>query len=154
MRMKKIISLMLACVALSASTAAFAASPSVILNGEKLAFETEPYIEDDLTMVPFRAIFEAVGASVIWDETTRTVIAMGNVNGSATSVALQIDSVDAFVNNEKVVLEKAAEITNDSTFVPLRFVMEALGADVQWDNDAYSVLITTSKEAENGTEEN
>ena len=154
MRMKKIISLMLTCVALSASTAAFAASPSVILNGEKLAFETEPYIEDDLTMVPFRAIFEAVGASVIWDETTRTVIAMGNLNGSATSVALQIDSVDAFVNNEKVVLEKAAEITNDSTFVPLRFVMEALGADVQWDNDAYSVLITTSKEAENGTEEN
>ena len=154
MRMKKIISLMLATAALSASTAVLAQSPSVILNGEKLAFETDPYIEDDLTMVPFRAIFEAVGASVIWDESTRTVIAMGNLNGNATSIALQIDSVDAFVNNEKVLLEKAAEITNDSTFVPLRFVMESLGADVQWDNDTYSVIITTNQEAENGSEEN
>lgn len=154
MKLKKIISLMLATAALSASTAVLAASPSVILNGQKLVFDTDPYIEDDLTMVPFRAIFEAVGANVVWDESTRTVIAMGNLKGSTTWITLQIDSAYAFVNDQKVQLEKAAEITNDSTFVPLRFVMESLGADVEWDNDTYSVLITTNQEAEDGTEEN
>ncbi|MGN0180949.1 MAG: copper amine oxidase N-terminal domain-containing protein, partial [Candidatus Ornithomonoglobus sp.] len=50
---------------------------------------------------------------------------------------------EAFVNDRKVELEAAAEITGDRTFVPLHFVMESLGAQVDWDGDTYTVSITT-----------
>ena len=144
--MKKTISILpFALSAMLFSQTAFAASPSVIFNGEKLEFETEPYIEDDLTMVPFRAIFEAAEINVIWEESAKTIIAIGEINGVASSIALQIDSADAFVNGVKYELEKPAVIRNDNTFVPLRFVMESLGADVQWDEGNYSVIITTEK---------
>ena len=86
-------------------------------------------------MVPSRALFEAVDADVVWDAETQTVIAVRPDEAGSTSITLQIGSTDAFVNEEKVTLDKAAEITGDRTFVPLRFVMESLGADVEWDPD-------------------
>lgn len=141
--MKKIISGIIAVSALCSATAVLADSPKVYLNGTEMTFESAPYISEERTMVPFRAIFEAVGADVIWDEETQTVIAVKQDGDTSTSVTLQVGKPDAFVNDQKVTLDKAAEITNDFTFVPLRFVMESLGAEVEWDNDSYSVIITT-----------
>lgn len=128
------------------STAAIAASnePSVYLDGEKMTFDVNPFIENDRTLVPFRAIFEAVGAKVEWDAETRTVIAARDKNGETTVITLQIDST-AFVNSEEKTLDVPAKIVGDRTFVPLRFVVEALGEKVEWDNDNYSVVITTAK---------
>ena len=141
--MKKIISCIIAASTVCCSTAALADTPKVFLNGTEMTFDEQPYISEDRTMVPFRAIFEAVDADVIWDEETQTVIAVKQNNTESTSITLQIGRPEAFVNEQKVTLDKAAEITNDYTFVPLRFVMESLGADVEWDNDNYSVIITT-----------
>lgn len=141
--MKKIISGIIAVSALCSTSAVLADSPKVYLNGTEMTFESAPYISEERTMVPFRAVFEAVGADVIWDEETQTVIAVKQDGDQSTSVTLQVGKTDAFVNDQKVTLDKAAEITNDFTFVPLRFVMESLGAEVEWDNDSYSVIITT-----------
>lgn len=141
--MKKIISGIIAVSALCSTSAVLADSPKVYLNGTEMTFESAPYISEERTMVPFRAVFEAVGADVIWDEETQTVIAVKQDGDQSTSVTLQVGKTDAFVNDQKVTLDKAAEITNDFTFVPLRFVMESLGAKVEWDNDSYSVIITT-----------
>ena len=140
--MKKIISCVIAAAAVCCTSAALADTPKVFLNGTEMTFDTAPYISDDRTMVPFRAVFEAVGADVIWDEETQTVIAVKQDGAEATSVTLQVGKTEAFVNEEKVTLDKAAEITNDLTFVPLRFVMESLGAEVEWDQAEYSVIIT------------
>lgn len=128
------------------STAAIAASnePSVYLDGEKMTFDVNPFIENDRTLVPFRAIFEAVGAEVEWDAETRTVIAARDKNGETTVITLQIDST-AFVNSEEKTLDVPAKIVGDRTFVPLRFVIEALGEKVEWDNANYSVVITTAQ---------
>lgn len=116
---------------------------TVMLDGEKMKFDVNPFIEDDRTLVPMRAIFEAVGAQVTWEEPERTVIALLQKDSSFTSIAIQIDTEYAFVNSDKKDLDVPARIVNDRTFVPLRFVMEELGADVTWDPDSYTVNIKT-----------
>ena len=143
--MKKLICGVAAAAAVMGSTVAFAEpAPKVILNGTQIEFEAEPYMSpEDRTMVPFRAIFEAANADVMWDEERQTVVAVKDNGDSATSVVLQIGSKNAFVNDQLVELDQAAELKDEYTFVPVRFVMESLGAKVDWDQDTYSVIITT-----------
>ena len=128
--------------ALSFSAAALADTPKVFYNGVEMTFDVAPYISEDRTMVPFRAIFEKAGAEVTWDEETQTVIAVKQEGDSAKSITLQVGNTTAFVGSEGKALDKAAEIIGDRTFVPLRFVMEALEAEVTWDQESYSVYIT------------
>ena len=143
--MKKTVSIF-AVAAIIASMSAVSAqnnTPSVTVNGEKLEFTDNvvPFIdeESERTLVPMRDIFEAVGAVVQWDESTQTVIAVKD----SSFVTLQIGSEKAFVNSEEKQLDVKALIKDDRTFVPLRFVSEALGAEVEWDNDNYTVVIKT-----------
>jgi len=111
---------------------------AVNLNGEYMTFEVPPLIINSRTMVPFRAIFEALGCSVGWDAETRT--ASGSRNGK--DIRLRIDSVDAKVGDEKYALDSPATIVDSRTVVPLRFVSEALGARVAWDGENRTVYIT------------
>lgn len=143
--MKKTVSIF-AAAAIIASMSAVSAqnnTPSVTVNGAKLEFTDNviPFIdeESERTLVPMRDIFEAVGAVVQWDESTQTVIAVKD----SSFVTLQIGSEKAFVNSEEKQLDVKALIKDDRTFVPLRFVSEALGAEVEWDNDNYTVVIKT-----------
>lgn len=143
--MKKTVSIF-AAAAIIASMSAVSAqnnTPSVTVNGVKLEFtdNVTPFIDEqsERTLVPMRDIFEAVGAVVQWDESTQTVIAVKD----SSFVTLQISSEKAFVNSEEKQLDVKALIKDDRTFVPLRFVSEALGAAVEWDNDNYTVVIKT-----------
>ena len=148
--MKKFIAMLLTASALftaSAASTAFAADnePAVYLNGTQMTFDVNPFIEEDRTLVPMRAIFEAVGANVQWDEDDRTVHAIREKDGEVSLVSLQIDSTTAFVNSAATELDVPAKIVGDRTFVPLRFVVESLGEKVEWDNDNYAVIITTAE---------
>ncbi|MBR3791274.1 MAG: copper amine oxidase N-terminal domain-containing protein [Clostridia bacterium] len=142
--MKKIISLIMALgIALSSVTAFAQREVTILKDGEKLNFDVAPYIVDGFTMVPMRAIFESIGASVTWDQETKTVIAFYDVNDDVKALVLQVGRNYAYLNNEKVEFKKSAEIVNDRTFVPLRAVNETLGYKVDWDQDTYTVTITT-----------
>ena len=142
--MKKLISLVMALGIMLTSVTTFAQRDITILkDGEKLSFDVAPYIVDGFTMVPMRAIFESIGAEVTWDQETKTVIALYNANEEFKSLLLQVGTNYAFLNGEKIEFKKAAEIVNDRTFVPLRAVNESLGYKVDWDQDTYSVTITT-----------
>ncbi len=142
--MKKIISLVMALGIVLSSVTAFAQRDITILkDGEKLSFDVAPYIVDGFTMVPMRAIFESIGAKVTWDQETKTVIALYNANEEFKSLLLQVGTNYAFLNGEKIEFKKSAEIVNDRTFVPLRAVNESLGYKVDWDQDTYTVTITT-----------
>ena len=145
--MKKFIAMLLTTAALFGTGAAIAADnePTVYLNGEQMTFDVNPFIEDGRTLVPMRAIFEAVGASVTWDEEDRTVHAIREKDGEVSLVSLQIDSAAAFVNSGAKELDVPAKIVDDRTFVPLRFVIESLGERVEWDADNYAVKITTAQ---------
>lgn len=142
--MKKLLfSLSALVLSLTSVVSAFAATPTVYVDGEKLVTDVEPFIEEDRTMVPMRAIFEAVGASVTWDQDTQTVISIKNDEATQNVVVLQIGNTSAFVNSESVALDVPAKVINDRTFVPLRFVMESLDANVDWNPDTFTVTVTT-----------
>jgi outer membrane protein assembly factor BamB len=111
---------------------------SVVLNGAPVVFPgQEPFIRNGRTLVPFRGLFEALGATVDWDTANRTV------TGTAGTVIikLKIGSTVATVGGREVTLDVPAEIVNGRTVVPLRFVVENLGAKVEWVAASLTVMI-------------
>ncbi len=113
----------------------------------------KPYIKDDRTMVPVRFIAEELGATVGYDHETRVVtITLGN-----NVVELTIDEKAYKLNGESFEMDCAAEIIESRTFVPVRFVSEALGRKVEWLGAQRMVVITTASypwDKENGVEKN
>jgi len=116
------------------------AAPTVILDNQRLSFDVPPTIENGRTLVPLRAIFEALGADVEWDGQTRTVTAAKD----NIQIKLQIGSTTAYKNDSPVQLDVPAKIINNRTLVPLRFVSEALGAKVDWYGPTQTITITSS----------
>ncbi len=113
---------------------------SVYVDGQKLSFDQPPVIRDDRTLVPLRAIFEAMGAEVSWDAETRTAIA----KRGSDNVSIQIDQKQLIKNGDSIELDVAACIINDRTMVPARAIAEAFGANVGWDGTTKTVTITTA----------
>ncbi|MCL1863461.1 MAG: copper amine oxidase N-terminal domain-containing protein [Defluviitaleaceae bacterium] len=117
------------------------ASPSVtvILDGLTLNFDVPPTIVDGRTMIPMRIIFEAQGADVEWDGTTRTITA---TRGDLV-VRTVIDDNVIDVNGNKIMMDVAPLIKDGRTLVPVRFVSEALGSEVVWDASTRTVIINS-----------
>ncbi len=93
------------------------------INNTSLKMDTPPTIVDDRTLVPVRAIAEALDATVSWNDKTRKV----TITTDSNEVTIQIG-----VSNKKIGLDVAPIIQNSRTLVPLRFVSENLGANVKW----------------------
>ena len=110
---------------------------AVNLDGNWLEFDVEPLIINGRTMVPMRAIFEALGCSVSWDQVSQTAI--GVRNGKV--VYCTINSNDASVDGKATTIDQPPALINGRTLVPLRFVSEAYGCTVQWDSDTRSIYI-------------
>jgi hypothetical protein len=102
----------------------------IMLNLNTIYPDVPPYIKDGRTMVPLRVIAENMDARVDWAAPEQRIDLVRNVD----KVQLWIGETGAFLNNNHLTLEVAPEITNGLTFVPLRFVAEALGAQVTWDS--------------------
>lgn len=107
----------------------------VFLDGFLLSFDVPPQIDNGRTMVPLRKIFESMGASVVWDESTRTVTAARD----GIVIVLPIGSVNPTVNGTPWQLDVPARIVEGRTLAPLRFVGEAYGGQVLWDEDTRTV---------------
>lgn len=153
--MKKFIALLIMAI-ISMSVSAMAAGDiKVYVNGEQVEFDVKPVIENERTLVPMRAIFEALGAEVDWNQETETVSA---VRGSDT-VRITINSNQLFKNDKAVELDVPAKIIDERTLVPVRAISESFDADVQWDGETQTVNITMDKvspteEPVNNTDEN
>lgn len=111
----------------------------VMLDGMTLSFDQAPFIENGRTLVPFRKIFEEMGAQVEWIGETRTVKA---TKGDIT-IELQIGSTAAKVNGAETQLDVAPNIYNSRTMVPLRFIAQNLDAKVEWNGGLRRVEIST-----------
>jgi hypothetical protein len=109
----------------------------VLLNDQPLAFDQPPVILNGRTLVPLRVIFQALGAAVSWDQATQTITATRD----DTVIVLVIGLPVANRNGQPVTLSQPALILNGRTLVPLRFVSEALGAEVNWDQSTQTVTI-------------
>lgn len=149
-------SLMLAAV--PAPTAA-AAGIQVTLDDKALSFsDAQPLMRNDRTFVPFRAIFESMGASVSWDNASRTVIAKRGDRTVQLTIGRKACSVTRDGADRSFTTDAAPFIEGGRTYVPVRFAAQALGAAVGWDNNSQTVIIadteTMMRTAFNGQFEN
>ena len=98
------------------------------MNDQNVVFDQEPVIVDGRTLVPFRAIFEALDVPVGWDGATQTVSGVHN----GTDIRLGINQRTAYVNNRTIAFDVPPQVMNGRTLVPLRF-FENTGLGIAWD---------------------
>lgn len=120
---------------LAAGAPATAQTVRVVLNGQTMSFDQPPIMRNNRVFVPMRAIFEAMGATVVY---SNGVI---NAQGRGRSVHLTIGSPQATINGNATTLDVAPFTVAGRTEVPLRFVAESLGANVQWNPSSETVTI-------------
>lgn len=113
----------------------------VIVDGQAVVFDQPPVSIAGRLLVPLRGVFERLGAFVDWSPSTNTVTAVR----SGTQIQLQIGSRQAFVNGNPTVLDIPPMVVRGRTLVPLRFISEALGAQVDWDRAARTVYISSGQ---------
>lgn len=121
--------LVLVAVILAAMPATGAYDPiQVYINGQLQQFDVPPTVVSGRTLVPLRAIFEALGAEVTWDAGTQTAMA----TWPGGDLHLPVGSTEVTVRGETRTLDVPGQIIGNRTLVPLRFVGETLGAQVGW----------------------
>ena len=112
-------------------------SDKLYKNDEVITLDVPAQKINDRTLVPLRAIFEALGAQVDWDEATQTVTSTRN----DITITLTIDSDKLYRNDEVITLDVPAQKINDRTLVPVRAISESFGCQVDWDEEAQLVTI-------------
>ena len=100
----------------------------VDIDGSPLTSDVSPRVEDGVTLVPMRVIFEALNAQVDYNADNETVTA----ERDGTVIRLKLGSDKAYINNEEKILAVPAKLVDNRTLVPLRFVSEALGENVDY----------------------
>lgn len=146
--MKRILTLLLTIMMLATISTSYVVAEeisdiTVTLDGEKIEFpDAKPYIWKDRTLVPIRFVSEAMKANVSWsgDEQEVTI-----VKGKDTIIS-HILSSKATLNGVIYTFDVPAMIKEDRTFVPLRFISELLNCDVDWNEETYTVTITSPPE--------
>ena len=112
---------------------------TIQLDGKEIINDSPPVILDGRTLIPARAVFEAMGGTVSWNESTKEV----TVNINENIVKLKIDSKTVGVNGVNKTIDVPAMIINNRTMVPVRFISEAVGCEVSWNETNKLVAITS-----------
>lgn len=112
--------------------------------GKTQTSDVPPTIVNGRTMLPLRFVAEAFGATVEWNADTRLVTISGQnaKTGQAVVILITIGSETAMLDGREAALSVSAFIENDRTMLPVRFVAEALGADVEWIESESKVIMT------------
>jgi hypothetical protein len=109
---------------------------SVQLNNNALNLNPPAIERAGRVFVPLRGVFEQMGASVVYEN------GQINATGHGHTVSLTIGSNQATVDGQNQTLDVAPFIIGASTYVPLRFLSQSLGAQVNWDNNNDVVMLT------------
>ena len=136
---------------LSLSVTAFAAQNdvSIELDGKKVAFTSEsgkPFVDaNGRTQVPLRVVMEQYGCDVKWDSMSSTAI----ITKGSTTVTVPIGKSYITVNGKNVPMDTAALVQDGHTYLPIRAVLEAFGANVKWDGGKVSVTSSANGSFDN-----
>lgn len=142
--MKKLVSILSVCALLCAGTTIASAADdiTVLVNGDPVKFDQTPVIQEGRTLVPMRAIFEAMGCKVDWEAASQKVTA----SNSGKTITMNINNVNMRVAEENginmVTLDVPPQIIGGRTLVPVRAISEALGANVDWNGDTRTVSVS------------
>ncbi len=155
--MKKIISILIACIMMLSCIGVFSMEADMLLiaqkpitvtyNGENIQFpDAQPMIQNSRALVPARAIMERAKLTVEFDASTRTVTAQKD----GLSIVMVIDNAQATVTengvSKTVILEEPARLISDRTYVPIRFIAESMNLKVNWNSNYREVVIIDTKE--------
>ncbi len=145
--MKKLCTLALSTIGIAvlASSVSAADNVKISVNGSFIDFtgDQPPIIQNGRTLVPFRAVFEKIGAVVDWNEYTKVCTA--SYNGKTVGIA--IDNTAVTVNGKIIAQSDVpAQIINNRTMVPVRVLSENLGLNVAWDNKTKTVSVRVVSE--------
>lgn len=147
--MKKILAIILMmCLILSCISVCAQDSITVLLDGQALSFDVEPQIINSRTMVPMRAIFTALGASVDWVDEHKLIIASKNTN----LITMMIDQPIMHIGNletgeqKTVQLDSPPVIVDSRTLVPVRAISDALGVGVDWNEETRTVILSSHQQ--------
>ncbi|HLO01822.1 MAG TPA: stalk domain-containing protein [Symbiobacteriaceae bacterium] len=138
------LSLLAAGILLITARPTFPATPvsapqiQIQIDGQSEPFDQSPLLLDGQTLLPLRAIFERLGARVEWNPATQTVTATRDQH----RVSLRIGSDEASVDGKPVTLAVPPLLIQGRTYVPVRFVSEALGGYVRWDEQRQLISIS------------
>lgn len=127
----------------------------VIVNGEEVKFDVPPVIKNNRTLIPVRAVLNALGADVQWDRETNTVSITKAVYGeteepSTIEIKINLNNSSVTVNGEEVTLDVPPQVINNRTMVPIRFIAETFNMVVDWDRNTGAVFIDENEAEENG----
>lgn len=132
----------LCCVTIFASAAEADPGVTVQLNGQNLEFtDAVPQLKNDRTFLPFRAVFEAMGAEVGYDNNVVTA------KRGDTELSMTIGETTAIVTRgdvtETLIMDVAPYLDNTTsrTYIPVRFAADAFGCSVGWDQDTMTAII-------------
>lgn len=139
-----ILSLAVLLPAMPVGQALAAGDIDILVNGHKLSSDVAPFLENNRTLLPFRACAEALGAEVQWVRENNSVV----MTKDSATVRLYIGTNKASINGEAKVLDVKSQVKNNRTLVPLRFVGEALSCNVEWVAAENAVKITTGQNGE------
>lgn len=120
-----------------------ASAIKIYINGVQLKTDQAPITSGNHVLVPFRSIFEALDATVLWNQQTQTVTGLKDGN----TIKLKLGAKTASINGIVTPLDTPARSLNGRTLVPVRFVSEALGQTVNWVPSLRRVVITTSEDS-------
>lgn len=128
-------------------------SVSVFVKGKDVKFDVPPVIKGGRTLIPVRAVTNALGAQVDWDNETKTITVTkavySSVYGASTTVIeINLDSDIVLVNGEEVKIDVPAQLVNNRTMVPIRFIAQVLNQSVEWDPELESVIIENEEDDE------
>ena len=122
------------------SSAQAAPAPQIYVNNALLRPEVSPINQNGRVLVPMRSIFEQLGATVNYNSLNQSIVA----TKGQTVIRMALGSRNAMVNSLLVTLDRPARAYYGRTLVPLRFVSEALGANVDYNSNTRTVLINGS----------
>ena len=142
--MKKIVCTLVALIMLLSSVTAFSADNdviSVVVDGDVLTLDQNPIIENDRVLVPFRAIFEALGCSVSYNSYNDGEFV--SAWHGTTVLHTKVGTNEININGEAVETDAPSKIVNGRTLVPVRAVSEGLGASVEWIESSNMVVVNS-----------
>lgn len=150
MKKLKKVTLMLAMSLTMITSSVFAQNVKITLNGNEVKTDVAPFIKENRTLVPIRFISEALEYDVKWDNENRTV----TINNNNKNMVLTINNKNINVDGQSKTTDVAPALYNNRTYVPIRFISENFGINVDWDNENRTVVLENNKYSNLSKEEN
>lgn len=111
---------------------------NVFYTGGNIKFDTPPVIKEGRTLISIRSVSEAMGADVTWDPLEK----LAKVEKDNILIEFDMENNVISVNGEEVEVDVPAEIINGRIVVPLRFIVENMGLEIEWDSETSTIEIS------------